>query len=171
MCQNAIAVQSDNPKASREILDFINGFVGPNAQRKKILSEVFTQGYCYYFALILKDAFGEMIAYIQRDGLHHIVWLDTRENGSGLAYDIDGVVEEYEFLVPAIDLLSDLESFRHRGHDHDVYFEMEKYCVDHYITSQELYEQVYKIIPAGDAFYPFPNEQDAIRYWNEFKLL
>lgn len=69
----------------------------------------FRSGYCYYFALILKDAFqrGELChAY----PYGHIVWVDT----NGVSYDIEGVyVSDSEEFIPIEKLGDDIKNFKH----------------------------------------------------------
>ena len=51
---------SINPNANKEILDFIGSFVtlrATDAQQTVHIQDVFCHGYCYYFALMLKDSF------------------------------------------------------------------------------------------------------------------
>lgn len=41
-----------------EVIDFIDNFLGGQGERIDVLTYVYTHGYCYYFAHMLKTAFG-----------------------------------------------------------------------------------------------------------------
>ena len=69
---------------------------------------VFTCGYCYYFAVILKTAFNRGRICIA-DPYDHIVWVDD----NGTAYDIDGVNYEWDDLLPIDFSVRELPSFMH----------------------------------------------------------
>ena len=105
-----------NLKGIREdVLNFIWNF--SNSVNKEnsttIISELFSNGYCYYFALILRDAFGGEIMWLNNKG--HIVWVDRK---TMIPYDINGVYIDATpcDLIP-LELLGEtcLEEFRHRG--------------------------------------------------------
>lgn len=66
-------------------------------------------GYCYYFAIILRDAFnrGELC---WAAPFGHIVWMDT----SGIAYDIEGVNDsECKYYIPIKYLGDAVNNFKH----------------------------------------------------------
>lgn len=79
-----------------DVLNFIADIAfKPNcdAESTRLL---FRTGYCYYFAVILKDAFnrGEVCAAYP---FSHFVWVDD----NGIPYDIEGVYEgESEDFIP-----------------------------------------------------------------------
>lgn len=82
--------------ASQEVIDFIDDiYASQPREHNEAIRSLFHNGYCYYFANMLKMAFGRgtvCLAY----PFGHIVWLDT----DGIAYDIEGVtISEYEKLV------------------------------------------------------------------------
>ena len=105
------------PKARRDVLMFISkinsfseGLICQDGVHTPI-EKLFTCGFCYYFALMLKDAFGGEIVW--HKGYGHILWRDN-EN---LVYDIYGVYEDWEEgdMVPISEVpISELEDFRHR---------------------------------------------------------
>lgn len=72
------------PKASRSVLKFIGRFREENPD----LERIFTKGYCYYFAVMLQDAFGGGI-YLSPES-NHIVWSEDQN----LYYDITGVCND-----------------------------------------------------------------------------
>ena len=77
-----------HPKSDSRILVFIAEFLtatGMDTGRMETVRRLFQAGYCYYFALILKEAFpdGE-VSWAAPFG--HIVYVYQ-----GIPYDIDGV--------------------------------------------------------------------------------
>ena len=80
--------QERHPKSDSRILVFIAEFLtatGMDTGRMETVRRLFQAGYCYYFALILKEAFpdGE-VSWAAPFG--HIVYVYQ-----GIPYDIDGV--------------------------------------------------------------------------------
>ena len=83
------------PNAAEDVLTFIAEFkCSVNPHEEEIIEDLFSAGYCYYFALMLKDAFGGAVMYSVDRG--HIVWTDSRPDGFEIAYDIHGVYTDYE---------------------------------------------------------------------------
>lgn len=80
------------PEADIKVFEFINRFVDnyqpdiDNNNPYEVIRKQFRAGYCYYFAVILKDAFqrGEIC---WAAPYSHIVWLDV----NNVPYDIEGV--------------------------------------------------------------------------------
>lgn len=90
---------------SPEVMNFIDDiYASQPEENSEAIRELFHCGYCYYFANMLKIAFGRgtvCLAY----PFGHVVWLDT----DGIAYDIEGVsISEYEKLVD-IDCMEELK--------------------------------------------------------------
>ena len=106
------------PGSRKEILGFIYDVSANNRkpQESEAIERLFGAGYCYYFALMLKDAFGGEIRWVKYRS--HIVWEDTSEN---VCYDIYGVFYDYgEFDILPIEVLGEeVETFKHRGKDYD----------------------------------------------------
>lgn len=87
---------------------FIEGFLGDH----EIIWQTFTAGYCYYFAVMLKDAFQR-----GRDLLcapyGHICWVDD----NGVPYDISGVCDsECDFYIPVRYIPEGIADFKHIPH-------------------------------------------------------
>lgn len=108
-----------NPKVENFIQDFVTLFGQFQQEEIDTVSAVFSRGFCYYFAMILKDAFdGRGEIYMTRDD-RHIVWvLDN------VAYDINGVYNKYPKsanngnffngdLIPIAMLPNYMKSFKH----------------------------------------------------------
>lgn len=105
------------PSCSEDILGFIYDFCNchnEEPEASEIIERFFRAGYCYYFALMLKDAFGGEVIWLKYRS--HIVWRDTRTN---TLYDVCGVCTDYteEEIIPFDIVKYGLESFRHRGLD------------------------------------------------------
>lgn len=161
------------PKARRDVLEFIWDITTPCSIKSKdgqeVLTSQFASGYCYYFALILKDAFDGEMMWVKGRG--HIVWCDTDNH---VCYDSWGVYQvdisrDGSGEPVTLELLgSDLESFRHRGHDFDVQNEIKEYCNKNNITEDELTEKVCNSFPPERRIFTEPNVGDLYRLWNEW---
>jgi len=102
-----------NRKAKIEILKFIGNFVthDKNPESFRVIEHQFTTGYCYHFALIMRNMFGGKIVW--HKGYSHILWQDRNK----VLYDIYGVYCNYNLgeIVPISELGDELESYLHRG--------------------------------------------------------
>ncbi len=100
-----IHVISGKEAADKQVLSFINDF----REDDKSIRQKFCAGYCYYFAVMLKDAFhrGEICWCAP---LGHICWVDD----NGVPYDIDGVCDsDCNFFIPIRYIREGIEDFRH----------------------------------------------------------
>lgn len=98
-------VISGKEAADKQVLSFINDF----REDDKSIRQKFCSGYCYYFAVMLKDAFhrGEICWCAP---LGHICWVDD----NGVPYDIDGVCDsDCNFFIPIRYIREGIEDFRH----------------------------------------------------------
>lgn len=100
-----------HPKADRRILLFIETFrrgTGNGTVNQEIIRTLFRDGYCYYFALMLKDAFPEgEICWAAPFG--HIVFVHN-----GIPYDIGGVYcGEPEDFIQVRYMEETIDDFRH----------------------------------------------------------
>lgn len=87
------------PGSDRDVLTFIDNVANHcGVDSVPVIENLFACGYCYYFALMLKDAFGR--GTICNTGRGHIVWLDGTDRYNDIAYDIHGVDADYEVLIP-----------------------------------------------------------------------
>lgn len=94
-----------------KILTFIYDILyhgGVNYGSMEIIHRLFADGYCYYFAKMLEDAFpGGQICIAYPFG--HILYVYE-----GVPYDIDGISSsEYEELIPIEFLGEAINDFRH----------------------------------------------------------
>lgn len=98
-------VISGKEAADKQVLSFIDDF----REDDKSIRQKFCAGYCYYFAVMLKDAFhrGEICWCAP---LGHICWVDD----NGVPYDIDGVCDsDCNFFIPIRYIREGIEDFRH----------------------------------------------------------
>lgn len=99
--------------SDNRVLQFIYDFVHHEGEdNQEVISHLFRAGYCYYFAEILKNAFhrGQIcLAY----PFGHIVWLDGSDEDKDIAYDIEGVCDNYEHLIPISYLRKTIQDFKH----------------------------------------------------------
>lgn len=106
----------------KKVMDFIDNFATLfgmlHPDETEAISKVFSNGYCYYFAHILKEAFGCGEIYMTANDAH-IVWMHKN-----IAYDIHGVFNKYPRsanngnfyngeLIPIAMLPNYMESFKH----------------------------------------------------------
>lgn len=120
-----------NEKASAKVISFIADFrfvgltVDSALDRAEIIREQFRNGYCYYFAHILKVAFnnGE-VCWAAPFG--HFVWKYNNE-----IYDIEGVYYgEAELFIPETFMGDSVKDFKHvRGE----VFNATKHDIDRFI--------------------------------------
>lgn len=77
----------------KKVMDFIHRFITLfdrlTTSESNVVASVFSQGFCYYFAIILKEAFGCGDICITSD-CNHVVWVYKN-----IAYDIGGVHSRY----------------------------------------------------------------------------
>ena len=100
-----------HPEANKTVIDFIINFNWHDKgkeEMQEVIRHQFRAGYCYHFALILKDAFqrGE-ICWCAPFG--HICWVDD----DGIPYDIEGVCEsDCDYYIPISYIKDGLDDFK-----------------------------------------------------------
>ena len=99
-------------KLDENVLDFIDKFAlskGADAYNN-VIQPLFRSGYCYYFAIMLKDAFNDEGELCLCCPYGHIVWMYK-----GVPYDIEGVYNgEADLFIPLRFLSTvDIMSFKH----------------------------------------------------------
>ena len=98
---------------NEEIIEFISkirchSYID-NSDSEETIRRLFRAGYCYYFAIILKEAFnrGE-ICWCAPFG--HICWVDV----DGTPYDIEGVCDsDCDYYIPVSYIEEGLDDFKH----------------------------------------------------------
>lgn len=75
-----------HPGASEKVLSFIRDFreAGRTKSSEKVLERQFLNGYCYYFGIMLQDAFGGKLYLLRSKS--HVIW---SPDGS-FFYDVSG---------------------------------------------------------------------------------
>lgn len=161
------------PKARKDVLEFIWEFITPTSfpseTGQEVLASQFAAGYCYYFALILKDAFGGEMMWVK--GRSHIIWHDIENDelyDSYGVYQLDISSDGSGEPVPLSFLEGNLESFKHRGHDADIKNEIEAYCDTNGFTEDELAKEVCNDFPEERRVFKEPNAGDLYRLWGEW---
>lgn len=94
---------------NKDVIEFIaNVLYHSGTEESNVTRRLFEAGYCYYFALMLKDAFGRgRLCYAYPFG--HIVWEDV----NGVSYDINGPYRADDYLFDISDLGDGIKDFKH----------------------------------------------------------
>ena len=90
----------DTGIADEEVMIFIANILFHNDEYNEQVRSLFRAGYCYHFANMLKDTFQRGRVCVAGP-YSHVIWEDT----NGCTYDIEGVSDDYEFLVPIEEVL------------------------------------------------------------------
>lgn len=143
----------------KDVMDFIHGI-----NRSEEIRNVFMNGFCYHFALILKNMFDGEIMWHKGHG--HIVCKIDNE-----CYDVEGICEDYneEDYVPVAALKESVESFKHRGHDRDIDDNMEYHARLVDMDLETLYNWIYSRIPENERVMPSPNPGDSEIWWTTLR--
>lgn len=81
----------DYSRYNEQVVTFIANILYDKRNEQDTIRSFFRAGYCYYFANLLKTAFGRGIV-CQAEPFGHMVWVDE----DGCAYDIDGPYDPKE---------------------------------------------------------------------------
>lgn len=152
----------------KEVIEFIVNFKCKNgANAIEHIEETFGNGYCYYFALMLKEAFqrGELKWHRNHS---HIVWMDT----NGTSYDIYGPFEYYnnDDELVSINVLGDMiKDFKHIPYT--IYFseDFEKEAYERDLSPLQFAQKIYMKIPKEEYDDTKTVKEQALKYWNERK--
>lgn len=132
-------------------IDAVVNFPGVNGKSSTIITQFFSAGYCYYFANILKMAFGGRVCWVQ--DYSHIVWVDCKANATlddiqaSIAYDITGVFEEYTRLWPIEYLGDGIIPYKQNGEVFHRSKEFGAWCKSHQISEYQAISAIWQIIP------------------------
>lgn len=102
-----------------KFIDDVANFPDRDGTVNDSIDHLFCAGYCYYFANMLKMAFGGRVCWVEGRG--HIVWADCDEDctldelQSAVVYDITGVYMDYERLWPIGYLGDSVVNYMHNG--------------------------------------------------------
>lgn len=99
-----------NGEGDDKVLIFIANILYHNGlENSQVIYDLFIQGYCYYFAKMLEDAFPGGRVCLAYPYSHIVYELD------GIPYDINGVTDyEYEKLLP-IEKIQEIDTFKHNN--------------------------------------------------------
>ena len=92
-----------------EVIKFIANILYYEDDKNNSIYNLFSNGYCYYFAVMLKTAFnrGEICWCAP---YAHFIWLDT----NGIPYDIEGVsTAEANYYIPEAYITDGIADFKH----------------------------------------------------------
>ena len=114
-----------------KFIDEVASFPDRDGTINDSIDHLFCAGYCYYFANMLKMAFGGTVCWAQDRG--HVVWVDCDdctldELQCAIAYDITGVHEDYERLWPVEYLGGAVIDFMHNGADFHLNQQFKDWC-------------------------------------------
>lgn len=159
-----------------KFIDEISGFPSRDGNIRDQIDHLFCAGYCYYFANMLKVAFGGQICWVQDRG--HIVWVDVPE-GSDLdelqntcAYDITGVYEDYDMLWPISYLGKTVVDYMHNGQTFHLNQDFANWCKLCHVTEIYAVTMIWGLIPMDEIMAQYKNGLDcaetAYLYWKEY---
>lgn len=152
-----------NTEPDKKVLGFIYDVQHACAEEDvAVIQRLFRNGYCYYFALMLQDAFpgGEIMWTI---GGGHICYKYLN-----VAYDITGVYSKDCTLVSYHELGDLFECFRHRGEDANLVNEMREFAHAHGISTDELVVAIHECVPYGSRI-PGNIRMNAMRWFHKYK--
>lgn len=147
-------------------IDEVNYFPDLDGEAGGQIDHLFSAGYCYYFATMLKTAFGGRICWVQ--DLGHIVWADCDENctfeelQNNVVYDITGVFMDYERLWP-IEYLGDaLINFLHNGKSLHIGQTFKDWCDHLGVTEIYALSTVWSSMPMDDIMHDYFEGRDLV---------
>ena len=131
-----------NPNANPQVIYFIADILYHNISGCEVVRSLFHDGYCLYFAEMLKTAFNRgTVCWAAPFG--HFVWKDDND----VCYDIEGVtISEADYFIPISFLGRAIDDFRHvRGVYYNASQDDINEIIDRYKKSL-LYTNTYKDI-------------------------
>lgn len=122
-------------KKTNEVIRFIDRFynnIGDDPDKQETLRYQFRNGYCYYFAVMLKTAFGRgEVCWCAPFG--HFCWVDI----DGLPYDCEGFYYgEADYLIPEQFLGEALNDFLHTDNAFNASIEDINKIIENYLLSE-----------------------------------
>lgn len=129
-----------------KFIDNITEFPDMDGNISGNIDHLFCAGYCYYFANMLKLAFGGTVCWSEDRG--HIVWVDGNDLENDIAYDITGIYEDYTKLRPIEYLGDTICDFKHNGDKFSSGSVLFKEWYDFYKTTElEAISLIWQMIP------------------------
>lgn len=167
-------------KVNMNVIEFIDKIITfPDLEGKTggHIDHLFSAGYCYYFANILKIAFGGQVCWPQDRG--HIVWVDVPETctfeelQNGCAYDICGIYDDYEAIWPISYLGDAVVDFMHNGKSLHIGNDFKDWCDFYHISEIYAINIIWRMIPMKEIMMQYRNGLDfiqtAYQYWIKHK--
>lgn len=156
-----------------KFIDTISSFSDRDGKISDNIDHLFCAGYCYYFANMLKIAFGGTVCYAQDRG--HIVWVDCDHNSTfedlqqSIAYDITGVFEDYEWLFPVEYLGSTISDYKHTGEVFHLNQDFKDWCDFYRVTEIYAINVIWGLIPEDDILVSYKADANYVStaycYW------
>ena len=154
-------------------IDEVSSFPDRNSIANDSIDHLFCAGYCYYFANMLKMAFGGKVCWVQDRG--HIVWIDCDEDcsfealQSKIAYDITGIFDDYERLWPVEYLDGIIVDYMHNGKEFHLNQNLKDWCDFYKVTECFALDVIWGIMPDDNIMAYYSNGMNyvssAYQYW------
>mgnify|MGYP000197642237 FL=1 len=156
-----------------KFIDTVSSFPDRDGKVSDNIDHLFCAGYCYYFANILKLAFGGKVCWAQDRG--HIVWVDCDESSTfdelqnAVAYDITGVFVDYERLFPVEYLGGAIVDYKHTEEVFHLNQDFKDWCDFHKVTEMYAINLIWGLIPEDDILITYKADVDYVSaahsYW------
>lgn len=164
-------------------IDTVSSFPDRDGKVSGNIDHLFCAGYCYYFANILKLAFGGKVCWAQDRG--HIVWVDCDENSTfdelqqSAAYDITGVFDDYERLFPVGYLGCAIVDYKHTGATFHLNQDFKDWCDFYEVTQMYAIDIIWGLIPEDNILASYKADANYVStaycYWmsheKDFRIL
>lgn len=154
-------------------IDEVTNFKPRHGEMNDSIDHLFSSGYCYYFANMLKTAFGGKICWVQDRS--HIVWVDCEENcsfeelQSKVAYDISGIYDDYVRLFPIEYLDEAIVEYMHIHKKFHFNHNFYDYCSSYGISEYYAMDFIWGVIPEEIILKDYSDNltyiQTSYRYW------
>lgn len=158
-----------------KFIDEITNFPDRDGESGEQIDHLFSAGYCYYFASMLKTAFGGQLCWAQDRG--HIVWADIQEGCTfdelqkACAYDISGIFDDYEVLWPVSYLGDAVVDYLHNEQVFHINDSFKNWCDFCRVTEMYAIDMIWWTIPTEEIKAKYRNGSDyvqtAYQYWME----
>ena len=156
-----------------KFIDEVTDFPDRQGNVGEHIDHLFCAGYCYYFANMLKLAFGGKVCWVEDRS--HIVWADCDENCSweelqnATVYDITGIFDDYERIWPVEYLGDTIVSFMHNGKEFHLSESFKDWCEFLHVTENYAIDVIWETMPLDEIMKAYRDDQDmvqtACQYW------
>lgn len=154
------------PAARREVLEFIADVIFVNGRFSKDILDKFKKEFCYYFAVMLQDAFKSQGQLYFDIGSNSVVW---GKGDLGICYSAAGVLMCDVSVLKTIDQLGPyMDFFSQRGFDKKIKEDIASFAKKRGLTINGLMRRVYESIPVSQRFYKHFNFIDVYKGWHDY---